>query len=63
MEDRCYAPYPISMFRQLDRIKELTKVLMTANDSLLISADDSLLKTADDSLLMTADDSWLTQVS
>jgi len=26
MEDRCYAPYPISMFRQLDRIKELTKV-------------------------------------
>ena len=26
MEDRCYAPYPISMFRQLDRIRELTKV-------------------------------------
>ena len=25
MEDRCYAPYPISKFKQLDRIKELTK--------------------------------------
>lgn len=26
MEDRCYAPYPTSMFRQLERIRELTKV-------------------------------------
>ena len=25
MEDRCYAPYPTSMFSQLDRIRELTE--------------------------------------
>ena len=25
MEDRCYAPYPTSMFKQLDRIRELTE--------------------------------------